>query len=419
MHSKIRELRAERAKFVTEVRAILDADEVTADDEVRADKVMADADALKVQIDREERVLASEAELKSTVGEPVVKPGEPASVEDRKIKRAEEHRVAFANYIKYGLNRMKPDQRALVEAGYVDNSDGAEQRDLAVGAGATGGYTIPQGFYDKLTEAQKWYGGMRSSRATVITSESGQDLPIPIANDTTNTGALLAEAALVTTLDPTFSQKVLHAYTYTSLMVKASFQMLQDGAFDTEGFLSRNLGIRLARIVNTHLTVGTGANQPRGIVIDAVSGKVGAAGQVTSIIFDDLVDLEHSIDKAYRQGAQWMMNDQLLKPLKKLRDSQLRPLWLPGIAVNAPDTILGYPYVINNDIAVPAANAKSLLFGDLSTYLIRDVLGTQILRLEERYAEFGQVAFLAFERHDGLLLDAGSNPVKYYAHPAA
>ena len=416
MHSKIRELRAERAKFVTEVRAILDADEVTADDEVRADKVMADADALKVQIDREERVLASEAELKSTVGEPVVKPGEPASVEDRKVKRAEEHRVAFSNYIKYGFSRMKPEQRQLVESGYVGTD---EQRDLAVGAGATGGYTVPVGFYDKLIEAQKWFGGMRSSRATVIATDSGQDIQIPFANDTANVGALLAEAALVTTLDPPFSQKTLHAYTYTSLMVRVSQQMLQDSAFDTEGFLSRNLGVRLARIVNTHLTVGTGAAQPRGIVIDAVSGKVGAAGQVTSIIFDDLVDLEHSVDKAYRQGAQWMMNDQLLKPLKKLRDSQLRPLWLPGIAVNAPDTILGYPYVVNNDIAVPAANAKSLLFGDLSTYLIRDVLGTQILRLEERYADYLQVGFLAFERHDGLLLDAGTNPVKYYAHPAA
>jgi len=170
MHSKIRELRAERAKFVAEVRTILDAAEVTGDDEARADKIMADADALKVKIDREERVLATEAELRSTVGEPVIKPGEPASVEDRKIKRAAEYDAAFRNYIKGGLNRMRPEQRQLIESNYVGIED-SEQRDLGVGVGATGGFTVPQGFYDKLTDAQKWYGGVRSSRATILTTD--------------------------------------------------------------------------------------------------------------------------------------------------------------------------------------------------------------------------------------------------------
>ena len=74
--------------------------------------------------------------------------------------------------------------------------------------------------------------------------------------------------------------------------------------------------------------------------------------------------------------------------------------------------------MINNDVAVMAANAKSILFGALDKYLIRDTAGITLLRLDERFADFHQVAFLAFSRHDGDLLNAGTNPVKHYANSA-
>jgi len=99
-------------------------------------------------------------------------------------------------------------------------------------------------------------------------------------------------------------------------------------------------------------------------------------------------------------------------------------LWrssLEGIGVSVgsnPDTVNGYPYVINNDMAVMAANAKSVLFGDFSNYMIRDVLGVEVIRLVERYAEFNQVAFIAWARSDGALIDAGTHPVAYYANSA-
>jgi HK97 family phage major capsid protein len=147
-------------------------------------------------------------------------------------------------------------------------------------------------------------------------------------------------------------------------------------------------------------------------------------GQTTSVIYDDLVDLFHSVDVAHRMspGCKWMLADSSIKVIKKIKDSTGRPLWQPGVSAGAgagfPDTILDKPYVLNNDIAVMAANAKSILFGDLSKYKIRQVMGFTLLRLVERYAEFGQVGFLAFMRADGNLIDAGSNPVKYYQNSA-
>jgi len=112
------------------------------------------------------------------------------------------------------------------------------------------------------------------------------------------------------------------------------------------------------------------------------------------------------------------MHDTSLQVIKKIKDSQNRPLFVAGISVKEPDTILGQPYVINQDIAVMAANAKSILYGDFSKYQIRDVLGVSVRRLDERYAELGQVGFIAFMRTDGRTLNAGVNPIKWYANSA-
>ena len=65
-----------------------------------------------------------------------------------------------------------------------------------------------------------------------------------------------------------------------------------------------------------------------------------------------------------------------------------------------------------------AASVNSIVFGDLGKYLIRDVRGIQLIRLEELYALQLQVAFLAFSRHDGILIDAGTHPVKHFTNSA-
>jgi HK97 family phage major capsid protein len=161
-------------------------------------------------------------------------------------------------------------------------------------------------------------------------------------------------------------------------------------------------------------------------VTAATVGKTSATSQQTTILVDDLIDLEHSVDPAYRQTAKFMMHDSTLKVIKKLKDTSGRPIFLPGgnanlgggLVTGTPDTILGYPIQINQSMAVLGTTVKSILFGALDKYLIRDVRGIELLRLDERFAEFGQVAFLAFARYDGNLLNAGTNPVKYFINAA-
>jgi HK97 family phage major capsid protein len=83
----------------------------------------------------------------------------------------------------------------------------------------------------------------------------------------------------------------------------------------------------------------------------------------------------------------------------------------------APATLLGYPVFTNNDMSALTTNGtRAILFGALQKYLIRDVIGITLLRLDERYADFHQVAFLAFARADGNLLNAGTNPIKFMSY---
>ena len=119
-----------------------------------------------------------------------------------------------------------------------------------------------------------------------------------------------------------------------------------------------------------------------------------------------------------------MFNDSTLAEIKKIvipqysGDTVGRPLWQAGLANGAPNTIDGDPYTINQAMATadadsPNSSDKAILYGDFSKYLIRDVRDVTLIRLDERYAELGVVAFLAFSRHDGDLLNAGTGPIKY------
>lgn len=412
MLAKIIELKQKRANVVDNMRKMLDDAEkrdggMTQEDEAQYDKYNTEVDKLGKDIERFERQLDLDKTLEQRDGSPAARGNEVGGGDGKQDKQAE-YRSVFNEFLKSGTEALTPEQRALM----------AEHRALSASTGAAGGFTVPQGFYNSLIESMKAFGGMRQSRATILRTAQGNPLPIPKVDDTMNVGAILAENTAAGTQDVAFTQQTLGAYKYTSKVVLVPIELIQDSAFNIEQFLVKVLTTRIGRITNTHFTVGTGTAQPQGIVTGSTLGKTGATGQTTSVVYDDLIDLIHAVDIAYRDQAQFMMHDTSLKAFKKLKDTQGRPLWLPGIAVNEPDTINGYKYVINNDVPVMAASAKSLLFGDFSAYMIRDVMDVQIVRMGEKYADSAQVGFVAFSRHDGQLVDAGAHPIVYYANSA-
>jgi HK97 family phage major capsid protein len=105
-----------------------------------------------------------------------------------------------------------------------------------------------------------------------------------------------------------------------------------------------------------------------------------------------------------------MMHDLVLKEVRKLKDEDKRPLWEPSLQAGAPSSLLGSPVVVNNDMASSVATgAKTVLFGNLAAaYVWRTVSGGQLVRLDERYADFLQVGFFGFSRADGLVQDTAA-----------
>ncbi len=294
---------------------------------------------------------------------------------------------------------------------------GSIRNAMSTQSGPDGGYTFGDTFVASLEQAMLAYGGMLQV-ADVMRTASGEPMRWPTVNDTTNTGRQIGESAAVgTATNPAFAQIVWYAYKFTSDEILVPFELLRDSAFNLAGILSGMLGERLGRIMNTKFTVGTGQSTPNGIVTASTAGVIAAS--TSAIAFDELIDLEHTIDPSRRKmpGVGYMFHDSILKALRKLKDGESRYLWQAGANSGAPDTLNTYRYTVNQDMAsVMTSGAKTILFGQLSAYKIRQVGQLRLYRLVERYRENDQDAFLAFLEGDGNLMDAGDHPVKRLTH---
>jgi HK97 family phage major capsid protein len=419
------ELRAQRATIATQMRALHDKAEkeeraFTADDDSTWNNLQGELDRIDQRMARLDKLAAISApdptELRAGGQEPKDRAQGGAD-------GADGYAPIFRDYLRHGMDALDVEQRQALLRRRFDTSrmSAAEQRAFTAGTGNQGGFTVPQDFLNQLEIALRAYGGMMTV-ADVMRTDTGATLPMPTMNYTNVLATIIGEGA-ASNVDGTtpFGVANLGAFTYRSPMLQVSYEFLQDTSFG-EQFIIDSLSGSIARAVNAHATVGTGTGQPRGVALDAVSGKVGLTGQTTSVIYDDLVDLVHSVDPAYRPMSQFMMHDTTVRQIRKIKDTSGRPIWLPGyesgVAVGVPDTLMGYGYQVNQDVAVMAANARSIMFGNFKKYKLRIVRDVTALRLVERYADNLQVGFMLFMRADGRLLDAGTNPVKFYQNSA-
>lgn len=388
---------AQAQEFDTRTKA---GDTLSAEDEAAWQRAVAEVDQLSSQIETRETndKLASrfndidgqQEDLRGTGGK-----------DDKAAYRA-----AYLSWVRGGLAQLTPEERQLVEANY---------RALGTDTGAGGGYTVPEGFWAKVTETMLHFGGVRQV-AEVINTTTGANLPWPTNDDTSNSGEILEEGSAMTELDVTFGQKTLGASTASSKVIRVSNLLLQDTGVDIEAFLARRIGQRIGRIQNTRLTTGTGASgQAQGMITGATTGKTTAGA--TAITYNEIIDLIHSVDPAYRDmpGTGFEFNDLILAYVRKIRDDSGgaglgRPIWEPSVQAGVPNLLLGYEYTINNDMAsTVAATNKTMAFGNFKMgYVVRAVAGGQMARLTERYAEYLQTAFFGYERFDGLVQDASA-----------
>ncbi|RWP19253.1 MAG: phage major capsid protein [Mesorhizobium sp.] len=416
----LKDLNEKRGVLVAQAREALDAIKKNTDEaraaelDARHDTIMADFDKIEATIAREERVAAAEARINA------------AADEERKNKRPISgdataggegegdvlaYRSVFHKFIARGgdPSELTGEERAVLRAGIAPKD--AEKRIQTAGTTTAGGYTVPVELAHVIIETMKAWGPMYDEDiCTVMSTASGNQINLPTVDDTAVPAVKHTEGTALTDdggSDAVFGQKRLDAYMYDTEFVRFSYELAQDSIFNMESLLGGLLGKRLGRIANNELTVGDGAGDPNGIVTASSLGKTAAA--VAAVTYDEIIDLVHSVDPAYRQSpkVRFMFNDLTLGALRKLKDGEGRYIWTMGDVTNGvPGNILGYRYSINQAMANLATGNKTMIFGDFGTYFVRKVGSPVIGVLRERF--WPDLGIAGLIRFDGELGDTAA-----------
>lgn len=323
------------------------------------------------------------------------------TVKGKTLSQADAARAAFALFLSHKPEQLSAEQIVQIKAA------------MSTTTGAEGGFTVPVTIAKELIETMKAFGGMREA-ADILTTTGGEDMLYPGSDGTAEVGEIVGQNIVATNGDITFFQVPLNTYMYSSKSIAIPWQLLADSNVDIVRLVLKRLAMRIGRIQNMHFTTGTGTAQPTGIVTAATSGRVCATGNTVTATYDDIVRLKHSVNRAYRTKAKFMMSDTALLMVSLIKDSQGRPIFVPGYETGSPgdvpDRLLNQPIIVNDDVAAPAANAKSMVYGDLSLYTIRDAAGSGQTRAfdDSAFALKGQRGFCGWLRSGGNLTDTAA-----------
>lgn len=293
-----------------------------------------------------------------------------------------------------------------------------EVRALVKGTPSAGGYTVPTTFYGQLMEHAIESSAILSAGATILYTTSGEEISVPVTLSSP-TGAQVGEGQTIPTSEPVLGKRSLFAYKYGDLM-QISRELADDSAFDLEGFIARQAGRAIGNAFGAKLVVGTGTNEPLGLMAATTLGKTGGAGVVGAPTWDDLIDLFYSVIGPYRNspGAAWLIKDGTAATLRKLKDLEGRYIWQPSVIAGQPDLIEGKPVYTDPNMAGTGLGAKSVAFGDMSAYFARIVNGVRFERSDDFAFDKDLITYRAIIRGDGVLVDQ-TGAVKHFAGNAA
>ena len=392
-----KQMREKRAALNEQLKGMVaaakaEARELTKEESVQFDAMYAEQEELRDNIKRVENLENLTKELASKADE----------VRDNAAPAKVEARDAFNAYLRRGVNGLTPaEANALGEL-----RTGADNAQVTTNDGL-GGFLVPENWSDFVSVTELFKSDIEQV-ATVIRTANGQAFNLPANNDTTVVAAILGEATAVTRSDMTFTNVKFDPFTYSSGLVQVSNQLMSDNAFDLSSFVGGQLANRLKRGINAGLTTGADTTAPQGIVVGSDQGKLLTSN--SAITLSEVMDLFYSVDASYRNApnAGWMMNSSTAKAIRILGFAQTNdfPSYVPGMSVGEPDMLFGKPVYINEDMASIGADAKVILFGDLSQYYIHEAGGVQILRLNERFADELSTGFIGYRRVDGHLLQS-------------
>ncbi|MDO4548827.1 MAG: phage major capsid protein [Clostridia bacterium] len=272
---------------------------------------------------------------------------------------------------------------------------------LQIGTLSEGGYTVPDEFEHTLVQALQEENIMRGL-VHVITTSSG-DRKIPLVTSK-GSASWIEEEATIPESDDAFGQISLGAHKVGS-MIRVSEELLHDSAFDLAAYITAEFARRVGAAEEEAILTGDGSHKPTGLLHASLGAETGVTtAAVAAITADELIDLQHSLKAGYRRRAAFIMNDAVVKLIRKLKDGAGQYLWQPGLLYGQPDTLLNQRVLTSNYMPLPTAGNKPILYGDYSYYWLADREGRSMQRLNELYAQTDQIGFKITQRVDGRLV---------------
>lgn len=384
--NKILELREKRAKAWEAAKNFLDSKRGTdgllsAEDTATYDKMEADVVALGKEIERLERQANIDAELARPTSKPITnQPGADRGEEPKTGRASEAYRVDM-------LKALRTNFRQISNV-------------LSEGIDTDGGYLVPEEYDRRLIEGLEEENIFRKLGTTITTSGERK---INIAG-TKPAAAWIDEGEELTWGDAKFSQINLDAHKL-HVAVKVTEELLYDNAFGLENYLIRQFSKALGNAEEDAFFNGDGTGKPLGIFAETGGADVGVtAASATAITADEIINLVYSLKRPYRKNAKFIMNDQTISLLRKLKDNNQAYLWQPSVQAGEPDRLFGYEVLTSPYVPTVEAGKPVIAFGDFSYYNIGDRGTRSFAELKELFAGNGMIGFVAKERVDGKLV---------------
>lgn len=395
-------LREKRANVREQQKALLDAAiadkrDLTAEEQSSFEKMETDLNDLGAAV----RTLEASLEEDRQIAEAFERLGQhkPADDEARKAKRGEELR----SFLKGNGQRE-----------YVIPVELRADQTTSNAAGV-----IPTGFYGQLWEYMIETSSVLQLNPQILRTNTGETIKLPRATAHSTAGAV-TEGVAITASDPTLNS-VNSTVTKEGYLTQFTRELLDDSGVDLEGYLARSAGRALGNAVGAAAVTAAIAAASAGVTAGNGIGAVTSYGTQSTEGegFDFLIDLYYSVIAPYRNSAScgWLLSDVGASKVRKLKSADGVYAWQPSVIVGQPDLVLGKPVVTDTNVADPAASAKSILFGDWSSLVVRIAGGFRFERSDEFAFDADMTTFRALTRHGTVSVDA--NALKSFVHAAS
>jgi HK97 family phage major capsid protein len=311
------------------------------------------------------------------------------------------HRKAFDAYLRVGDD---DGLRGLVLEGKGLNT-------LVAGEG---GYLVDPRTADTVRSVLKSTASLRQV-ANVVTVEA-TSFDVLIDRGDVGTGWGSETAAVTETAAPVIERISIRLHEL-SAMPKASQRLLDDSAFDIEGWLAGRIADRFARAEAAAFVAGDGAGKPFGFLArPKVAQAVWAWGSLGYVVTgtagdfaainpaDAIVDLVYALDASYRANGTFVMNSKTAGAVRKMKDADGRFLWADSLQAGEPARLMGYPVLIAEDMPDIGLGAFAIAFGDFRAgYTIAERPDLRVLR--DPFSAKPHVLFYATKRVGGDVSD--------------